>query len=169
MSAVGVTGFTNFNNFSSATFLFSLLEYYRYLTCQRHGSSLYMSMKFGRKSGSVNLSIFSARHNTRQTLMSEEKRIGTSEDTTNPTTHEEGEIPTHHEEDAEGEVHEVGEMVTTTGDVDVVEEETHFNSASAQILIREIMVYNQDLEMVKQKITDVQKKMTNVIDVLGRI
>ncbi|PIO23742.1 hypothetical protein AB205_0197860 [Aquarana catesbeiana] len=60
-------------------------------------------------------------------------------------------------------------MVTTTGDVDVVEEETHFNSASAQILIREIMVYNQDLEMVKQKITDVQKKMTNVIDVLGRI
>ncbi|PIO40965.1 hypothetical protein AB205_0173280, partial [Aquarana catesbeiana] len=71
------------------------------------------------------------------------KRIGTSEDTTNPTTHEEGEVPTHHEEDVEGEVHEVGEIVTTTGDVDVVEEETHFNSASAQILIREIMVQSR--------------------------
>ncbi|PIO14581.1 hypothetical protein AB205_0006470, partial [Aquarana catesbeiana] len=46
------------------------------------------------------------------------------------------EIPTHPEKDVEeGEVHEVGEIVTTTGDVDVVEEETHFNSASAQILI----------------------------------
>ncbi|PIO23128.1 hypothetical protein AB205_0143860 [Aquarana catesbeiana] len=86
-----------------------------------------------------------------------EKRIGTSEDTRNPTTHEEGEIPTHHEEDVEGEVHEVGKIVTTTGDVDVVEEETNFNSASAQILIGEIMVCNRDLEMVKQNITDVQK------------
>ncbi|PIO32235.1 hypothetical protein AB205_0206130 [Aquarana catesbeiana] len=55
-------------------------------------------------------------------------------------------------------VHEVGEIVTTTGDVDVVEEETHFNSASAQILIGEIIVCNRDLEMVKQNITDVQKK-----------
>ncbi|PIO24441.1 hypothetical protein AB205_0212790 [Aquarana catesbeiana] len=87
-----------------------------------------------------------------------EKRIGTSEDITNPTTHEEGEIPTHHEEGVEGEVHEVGEIVTTTGDVDVVEEETHFNSASAQILIAEIMVCNHDLEKVKENINDVQKK-----------
>ncbi|PIO23479.1 hypothetical protein AB205_0032490 [Aquarana catesbeiana] len=84
-----------------------------------------------------------------------ERRIGTSEDTTNPTTYEEGEIPTHHE-DVEGEVHEVGEIVTTTGDVDVVEED-HFNSASAQILISEIMVCNRDLEIVKQNINDVQK------------
>ncbi|PIO38361.1 hypothetical protein AB205_0002180 [Aquarana catesbeiana] len=98
-----------------------------------------------------------------------EKRIGTSEDTTNPTTREEGEIPTHHEENVEGEVHEVGEIVTTTGDVDVVEEKTHFNSASAQILIAEIMVCNRDLELVNQNINDVQKKMTNIIDVLGRI
>ncbi|PIO41174.1 hypothetical protein AB205_0047610 [Aquarana catesbeiana] len=48
----------------------------------------------------------------------EEKRIRTYEDTRNPT---------HHEEDVEGEVHEVGEIVTTTGDVDVVEEETKFH------------------------------------------
>ncbi|PIO26233.1 hypothetical protein AB205_0181110 [Aquarana catesbeiana] len=65
-----------------------------------------------------------------------EKRIGTSEDTTNPTPPKAGENPTRHEEDVEGgEVHELGEIVTTTGDVDVVEEETNFNSASAQILI----------------------------------
>ncbi|PIO10262.1 hypothetical protein AB205_0106700 [Aquarana catesbeiana] len=38
------------------------------------------------------------------------------------------------------EVYEVGEIVTTTGDVDVVEEEKHFTSASAHILIGEIMV-----------------------------
>ncbi|PIO31473.1 hypothetical protein AB205_0040980 [Aquarana catesbeiana] len=69
-----------------------------------------------------------------------EKRIGTSEDTRNPNTHEEGEIPTHQEEDVDSEVHEVGEMVTTTGDVDFVEEETHFNSARAQILISEITI-----------------------------
>ncbi|PIO16387.1 hypothetical protein AB205_0069970 [Aquarana catesbeiana] len=50
-----------------------------------------------------------------------EKRLGTSEDTTNPTTHKEGELPTYHEEYVEGgEVHELGEIVTTTGDVDVV-------------------------------------------------
>ncbi|PIO23915.1 hypothetical protein AB205_0015070 [Aquarana catesbeiana] len=60
-------------------------------------------------------------------------------------------------------------MVTTTGDVDVVEEETHFNSASAQVLISEIMVCNQDLEKVKQNITDVQKRLTNIIDILAKI
>ncbi|PIO40962.1 hypothetical protein AB205_0028640 [Aquarana catesbeiana] len=60
-------------------------------------------------------------------------------------------------------------MVTTTGDVDVVEEETHFNSASAQVLISEIMVCNWDLEKVKQNINDVQKRLTNIIDVLSKI
>ncbi|PIO15720.1 hypothetical protein AB205_0070030 [Aquarana catesbeiana] len=67
-----------------------------------------------------------------------EKRLGTSEDTKNTTPPKEGEIPTHHEDVEGGEVHELGEIVTTTGDVDVLEEETHFNSASAQILIGEI-------------------------------
>ncbi|PIO10469.1 hypothetical protein AB205_0201650 [Aquarana catesbeiana] len=69
------------------------------------------------------------------------KDFGTSEDIKNTTPPKEGEIPTHPEEDVEGEVPELGEIVTTTGDVvDVVEEETHFTSASAQILFGEIMV-----------------------------
>ncbi|PIO35047.1 hypothetical protein AB205_0110740, partial [Aquarana catesbeiana] len=98
-----------------------------------------------------------------------EKRLGTSEDTRNPTPHKEGELSTPQPEDVEGEVYEVSEIVTTTGDVDVVEEETHFTSASAQILIREIMVCNRDLDNVKENINDVQQKMKNIIDVLGRI
>ncbi|PIO32531.1 hypothetical protein AB205_0031240 [Aquarana catesbeiana] len=69
-----------------------------------------------------------------------------------------GKSPHTMKKDVEGEVHKVGEIVTTRGDVDVVEEETHFNSASPQILIGEIMVCNRDLEMVKKNITDVQKK-----------
>ncbi|PIO28549.1 hypothetical protein AB205_0051390 [Aquarana catesbeiana] len=60
-------------------------------------------------------------------------------------------------------------MVNTTGDVDVVEEETNFTSASAHILIGEIMVCNRDLEKIKENINDVQQKMKNVIYVLGRI
>ncbi|PIO13204.1 hypothetical protein AB205_0113530, partial [Aquarana catesbeiana] len=57
-------------------------------------------------------------------------------------------------------------IVTTTGDVDVVEEESHFTSASAHILIGEIMVCNRDLQKIKEDINDVEK---NIIDVLGRI
>ncbi|PIO22816.1 hypothetical protein AB205_0212260 [Aquarana catesbeiana] len=60
------------------------------------------------------------------------------------------------------------EIVTTTGDVDVVEEETHFNSASAQILISEIMVCNRELEKVKESINDVEKNLTKKkINVVG--
>ncbi|PIO32538.1 hypothetical protein AB205_0125700, partial [Aquarana catesbeiana] len=68
-----------------------------------------------------------------------EKRIGTSEDTSNPTLNEERQLTTHPEDvdaDVQEVLGEVVEMVPTTGDVDVVEEETHFSSASAQILIR---------------------------------
>ncbi|PIO24354.1 hypothetical protein AB205_0080780 [Aquarana catesbeiana] len=61
-----------------------------------------------------------------------------------------------------------GKIVTTTGDVDVVEEETHFTSASTQVPIGEIMVCNRDLELIKENINDVKKKMNN-IDVLGSI
>ncbi|PIO33464.1 hypothetical protein AB205_0166400 [Aquarana catesbeiana] len=60
------------------------------------------------------------------------------------------------------------EIVTTTGDCDVVDE-GHFTSESAQILIREIMGYNRDLENIKQNINDVQNKLRNIIDVLGRV
>ncbi|PIO22934.1 hypothetical protein AB205_0099310 [Aquarana catesbeiana] len=98
-----------------------------------------------------------------------EKRIGTSEDNRNPTPSEEGEQLSTQPDVVDSEVQEVVEMVTITDDVDVVEEETHFNSASAQVLISEIMVCNRDLEKVKQNITDVQKRLTNIIDVLAKI
>ncbi|PIO10697.1 hypothetical protein AB205_0051610 [Aquarana catesbeiana] len=99
-----------------------------------------------------------------------EKRLGTSEDTKNTTLPKEGEIPTQHKEDVEGEVPELGEILTTIVDVvNVVEEETHFTSASAQILIGEIMVCNRELEKIKENINDVEKRLNNIIDVLGRI
>ncbi|PIO30451.1 hypothetical protein AB205_0021190, partial [Aquarana catesbeiana] len=98
-----------------------------------------------------------------------EKRLRTSEDTRDPPPPKEGEVTKNQAKDEEGDVLEVGEIVTTTGDVDVVEEETHFTSESAQILIREIMGCNHDLENLKQNINDVQQKMKNIIDVLGRI
>ncbi|PIO15184.1 hypothetical protein AB205_0060290 [Aquarana catesbeiana] len=98
-----------------------------------------------------------------------EKRLGTSEDTKDPQPPKEGEIPTPQPEDVDSEVHDLGEIGTTTGDVDVVEEETLFTSASAQVLIREIIMCNQDLEKIKENINDVQQKIKNFIDVLGRI
>ncbi|PIO40690.1 hypothetical protein AB205_0142540 [Aquarana catesbeiana] len=101
-----------------------------------------------------------------------EKRIGTSEDTSNATPNEQRELTTHHE-DVDAEVQEVlgevVEMALTTGDMDVVEEETHFSSASAKILISEIMVCNRDLQKMKQNIHDVHKRLSNIIDILGKI
>ncbi|PIO28675.1 hypothetical protein AB205_0004140 [Aquarana catesbeiana] len=105
----------------------------------------------------------------RKLLLKREKRLGTSEDIRDPPPPKEGEIPTPQPEDVDSNVHELGQIVTTTGDVDVVEEESNFTSASAQILIWEIMVCNQDLENIKENINDVQQKMKNIIDVLGRI
>ncbi|PIO15122.1 hypothetical protein AB205_0099020 [Aquarana catesbeiana] len=98
-----------------------------------------------------------------------EKKLRTSEDTRDPPPPKEGEVTKTQAEDEEGEVLEVSEIITTTGDVDVVEEESHFTSESAQILIRERMGCNCDLENLKQNINDVQQKMKNIIDVLGRI
>ncbi|PIO15602.1 hypothetical protein AB205_0061720 [Aquarana catesbeiana] len=99
-----------------------------------------------------------------------EKRLRTSGDTRDPQPHKEGEIPTPQSEDVEeGEVYEVDKIVTTTGDVDVVEEETHFTSASAHILIGEIMVCNWDLQKIKEDINDVEKRLKNITDVLGTI
>ncbi|PIO26601.1 hypothetical protein AB205_0100840 [Aquarana catesbeiana] len=95
-----------------------------------------------------------------------EKRLGghhSSEDTRDPPPQEEGEIPQTRPEEEEG---DAVEIVTTTGDWDVVEEECHFTSESAQILIWEIMGCNRDLENLKENINDVQNK---IIDVLGRI
>ncbi|XP_077324642.1 uncharacterized protein LOC143960193 [Lithobates pipiens] len=98
-----------------------------------------------------------------------EKRIGMSEDTRDPQPPKEGEVTTPQPQDAEeGVVYEVGKIVTTTGDVDVVEEVSNFTSTSAHILIREIMVCNRDLQ-IKEDINDVEKRLKNIIDVLGRI
>ncbi|PIO25536.1 hypothetical protein AB205_0038860, partial [Aquarana catesbeiana] len=70
-----------------------------------------------------------------------EERLGTSEDIRDLQPPKEKEITTPQSEDVEeGEVYEVGEIVTTTGDVDVVEEDLQFTSASAHVLIGEIMV-----------------------------
>ncbi|PIO27122.1 hypothetical protein AB205_0140250 [Aquarana catesbeiana] len=97
-----------------------------------------------------------------------EKRLGTSEVTRDPQPPKEKEILTPQPEDVEeGEVYEVGEIVTTTGDVDVVEEESHF--ASAHVLFGEIMVCNRDLQKIKENINDVEKRFKNIIDVLGKI
>ncbi|PIO11340.1 hypothetical protein AB205_0146570 [Aquarana catesbeiana] len=75
-----------------------------------------------------------------------------------PPPQEEGEIPqTQPEEEGD-----VVEIVTTTGDRDVVDE-GHFTSESAQILIGEIMGCNRDLENIKQNINDVQNKMKNIM------
>ncbi|PIO11640.1 hypothetical protein AB205_0064890 [Aquarana catesbeiana] len=103
----------------------------------------------------------------RRVLQKKEKRLGghhSSEETTDPPPNEEVEIPKTQTEEEEGDV----EIVTTTGDHDVVEE-GHFTSESAQILIWEIIGYNRDLENIKQNINDVQNKMKHIIDVLERI
>ncbi|PIO31379.1 hypothetical protein AB205_0137140 [Aquarana catesbeiana] len=60
-------------------------------------------------------------------------------------------------------------MVSTTGDVNAADEETHFSSASAQVLISKIMVCNRDLEKMKQNIHNVQKRLSNITDILGKI
>ncbi|PIO25195.1 hypothetical protein AB205_0138970 [Aquarana catesbeiana] len=58
------------------------------------------------------------------------------------------------------------------GDVHVVEElSPHFTSESAHRLIQDqdIMFYSQDLDIIKQKTNDIEQKLKNMIDVLGRI
>ncbi|PIO22852.1 hypothetical protein AB205_0125230 [Aquarana catesbeiana] len=99
-----------------------------------------------------------------------EKRLRTSKDTRDPQLPKEGEVTTPQPEDVEErEVYELGEIVTTTGDVSVVEEESHFTKTSAQILIGEIMVCNRDLQKIKEDINDVEKRLKNIIDALSRI
>ncbi|PIO24573.1 hypothetical protein AB205_0203850 [Aquarana catesbeiana] len=89
-----------------------------------------------------------------------------SEETTDPPPpQEEGEIPQSQQEEEEG---DVVEIVTTTGDRDVVDE-VHFTSERAQILIGEIMGCNRDLENIQKNVNDVKNKMKNIIDVLGRV
>ncbi|PIO09368.1 hypothetical protein AB205_0082290 [Aquarana catesbeiana] len=89
-----------------------------------------------------------------------------SEETRDPPPLEEGEIPQRQEEQEEEE--DVVELVTTTGDRDVVDLDP-FTSESAQILIGEIMGCNVALENITKNINDVIKKNKNFIDVLGRV
>ncbi|PIO23272.1 hypothetical protein AB205_0096590 [Aquarana catesbeiana] len=63
---------------------------------------------------------------------------------------------------------DVVEIVTTTGDRDVVAPDP-FTSESAQILIGEIMGCNLELENLNKNINDVIQKNKNIIDVLERI
>ncbi|PIO40575.1 hypothetical protein AB205_0002160 [Aquarana catesbeiana] len=94
-----------------------------------------------------------------------EKRLRTSDDTRKPPLPEEGEQRTPQPEDVEE-----GEIVTTTGDVHVVEEQSpHFTSDSAQRLIQDIMFCSRDLDIIKQKKNEVEQKLKDMIDVLGRI
>ncbi|PIO20027.1 hypothetical protein AB205_0004660 [Aquarana catesbeiana] len=98
-----------------------------------------------------------------------EKRLGghhPSEETIDPPPQEEVEMPQRQaEQEEEG---DVVEIVTTTGDRDVVDE-GHFTSESAQFLIGKIMGCNRDLENIMQNINDVQNKMKNIIDGLGGV
>ncbi|PIO34755.1 hypothetical protein AB205_0066900, partial [Aquarana catesbeiana] len=104
----------------------------------------------------------------RRVLQKREKRLGghpSSEETRDPPPLEEGEIPPTQEEQEE---EDVVEIVTTTGDRDVVDPNP-FTSESAQILIGEIMGCNLQLENLKKNINDVIQKNKNIIDVLGRV
>ncbi|PIO10833.1 hypothetical protein AB205_0062150 [Aquarana catesbeiana] len=82
-------------------------------------------------------------------------RHPSSEETRDPPPHEE--VETHQSQQEEEEEGDVVELVTTTGDRDVVDP-GHFTSESAQILIGEIMGCNRDLENILKSINDVQKK-----------
>ncbi|PIO11076.1 hypothetical protein AB205_0101740 [Aquarana catesbeiana] len=65
-----------------------------------------------------------------------EKRLWMSEDTRDPPPTKEEELSTQPEDVEEGEVEEVVEIVATTGDVHIVEEQsTHFTTDSAQRLM----------------------------------
>ncbi|PIO16580.1 hypothetical protein AB205_0151030 [Aquarana catesbeiana] len=56
------------------------------------------------------------------------------------------------------------------GNVHVVEEQSpHFTSDSTQRLIQDIMFCSQDLDIIKQKTNEIEQKLKNMIDVLGRI
>ncbi|PIO11229.1 hypothetical protein AB205_0200410 [Aquarana catesbeiana] len=90
-------------------------------------------------------------------VVKREKRLGghhSPMETTDPPPQEEVEIPQSQQEEEEEEG-DVVELVTTTGDRDVVDP-GHFTSESAQI--GEIMGCNRDLENIQKNINDVKKK-----------
>ncbi|PIO35395.1 hypothetical protein AB205_0095810 [Aquarana catesbeiana] len=100
-----------------------------------------------------------------------ERRLAPSEDTSNTTPQEEWEQSIAVPQDVEeGEVEEVLEFGTTTGDVElVVPKSSHFTSDSAQWLIQEIMFCSCDLDLIKEKTKEIEQRLKNTIYVLGRI
>ncbi|PIO28498.1 hypothetical protein AB205_0044980 [Aquarana catesbeiana] len=100
-----------------------------------------------------------------------EKRFAPLEDPSNTTPHEEGEQSIVVPQDVEeGEVEEVLEFGTTTDDVQVVvPKSSNFTSDSAQRLIQEIMFCSRDLDLIKEKNKEIEQRLKNMIDVLGRI
>ncbi|PIO09489.1 hypothetical protein AB205_0130840 [Aquarana catesbeiana] len=99
------------------------------------------------------------------------KRPAPLEDTSNTTPQEEGEQSIVVPQDVEeGEVEEELEFGTTTGDVQVMgPKSSHFTSDSAQRLIQEIMFCSCDLDLIKEKTMEIEQRLKNMIDVLGRI
>ncbi|PIN96851.1 hypothetical protein AB205_0014570 [Aquarana catesbeiana] len=97
-----------------------------------------------------------------------EKRLRMSEDTRNPPAPEEGEQRTPQPEDVEE--GEVVEIVTTTGDVHVMEERSpHFTSDSAQRLSQDKMFCSRDLDNISKKQMRLNKNLKNISNVLGSI
>ncbi|PIO29099.1 hypothetical protein AB205_0159520 [Aquarana catesbeiana] len=102
----------------------------------------------------------------KRVLQKREKRLGTSEDTRDPPPPKEKQIPTPQPEDVEeGEVYEAGEIVTTKV-MWMLWKKISFHKCKC---IGEIMVCNCDLQKIKEDINDVEKRLKNIIDVLGRI
>ncbi|PIO37599.1 hypothetical protein AB205_0216460 [Aquarana catesbeiana] len=51
----------------------------------------------------------------------------------------------------------------------VVPKSSHFTSDSAQQLIQEIMFCSRDLDLIKEKNKEIEQRLKNMIDVLGRL
>ncbi|PIO09453.1 hypothetical protein AB205_0133760, partial [Aquarana catesbeiana] len=71
----------------------------------------------------------------------------------------------------EGEVEEVCEISTPASDVLVVEGQVAepFSTDSAQRLIGQIMVWNGQIDSMRNRLDTMQQEIKNMIDVLGRI
>ncbi|PIO25932.1 hypothetical protein AB205_0202430 [Aquarana catesbeiana] len=100
-------------------------------------------------------------------VVKREQRLRKHEDTRDPPLPEEGEQRSQPEDVEEGEVVEIN---TTTGDVQVVvPKSSHFTSDSAQRLIQEILFCSRDLDLIKEKTKEIEQRLKNMINVLGRI
>ncbi|PIO09555.1 hypothetical protein AB205_0125840 [Aquarana catesbeiana] len=94
-------------------------------------------------------------------------KLAKYEGTRDPPSPEEGEQRSQTEDMEEG---DVVEIVTTTGDVQVVvPKSSDFTSDSAQRMIQEIMFCSRDLDIIKEKAKEIEQRLKNMIDVLGRI